>query len=379
MAASIKNHNSSNLYTQLFLQFKERITSNNWSNGMRLPTELELAKEHGVSRGTVRMALSELESEGLLERVQGRGTFVRYQAANNPTRVVTKQDKRIGLLFNRPLSAQIDIELMVGIEQAVKERGYQLNLACAEENQEQQIKSIERFQADQVAGLIIYPLADTTYDASIAQLKEKGLPVVLAGIYLPQLDTDYVVADNLDGAYRAIQHLLILGHKRIGFVYNSIESLSTSSVRERWEGYCQALNEYGIAYDENLVVQQPAQNPYKDTYLKDYLQQSDPPTAVFAVNDILALELMQSANNQGLRVPQDLALVGFDNLSFASRLTPPLTTVAQPFIDIGLRSGNLLVNRIEGMTGPTKHIRLATNLIVRTSCGSRLQILNSVR
>jgi DNA-binding LacI/PurR family transcriptional regulator len=104
------------------------------------------------------------------------------------------------------------------------------------------------------------------------------------------------------------------------------------------------------------------------------LSRPDRPEAIFAVNDNEALAILKTAQRHGLRVPEDLALVGFDDLSFAAHLSPPLTTVAQPRMDLGLRAGNLLINRIEGLGGPTRHIELPTSLVVRESCGARLRV-----
>ena len=367
--------NNETLYNKLFLSYKEQIINGSLPAGLKLPTELELSKTHQISRGTVRLALSSLESEGLLERVQGRGTFVRALVLNTDPNGGNRE-RRIGLVLNRPVTAQINLEIMVGVEQAIKARGYQLSFAYCEENQEQQYQDITRMLDDQVAGLVIFPVSDKESDNSIELLRTKNIPFVLVDRYLPRLDSDYVVADNVGGAYRATQHLLILGHRNIGFGFNNVESLHTTSVRNRWEGYRNALEEYQIPYNENLIFQQPrAGEGRMQSEFEKFLAQSDGPTAIFAVNDYLALEMLQAAQRAGIKVPDELALIGFDNLGFSSHLNPPLTTVAQPLLDLGLRAGDLIINRINGQPGPYKHLALPTNLIVRESCGSRLHIL----
>ncbi len=195
------------------------------------------------------------------------------------------------------------------------------------------------------------------------------MPLVLVDRYLPDLDCDYVVADNEGGGYRATEHLIILGHTRIGFVYSHKGNLQTTSVRDRFQGYRRALQEYGCPIDETLVYQQSPPPHADGEAFGDLLARPDRPSAIFAVNDGIALELLRAAQRRGLRLPEDLALVGFDDLTFAAHLSPPLTTVAQPRMDLGLRAGNLLINRIEGQTGPPRHIELPTSLIVRESCG----------
>lgn len=354
------------LHAQLIDQFRERILSGTLPPGSRLPPEVELARNLQVSRGTVRQALSVLESEGLLDRTQRRGTFVRQRVAPQVA------ERRIGLVLSR-LGSQLDLDILIGVESAAKSRGYQVSFAYAEEHSEEQTRDIARMRADRVAGLIIFPVSNITTDPAIAKLQADGVPVVLVDRYLADLDTDYVVPDNFGGGYRATEHLIILGHTRIGFVYGSVSTLLTTSVGDRCAGYRRALETYGLAYDEALVAQLPwakAANAIRS--YEAFLSQPERPNAIFAVNDEIALTLMQAAQRCKLRIPHDLALVGFDNLSYAAHVSPPLTTVAQPRMDVGLRAGHLLINRIEGQAGPSKQIELPTSLIVRASCGAHL-------
>lgn len=199
------------------------------------------------------------------------------------------------------------------------------------------------------------------------------MPLVLVDRYLSDLDTDYVVPDNAGGGYRATEHLIILGHTRIGFVYGNMDTLLTTSVRDRCAGFRRALETYGLHCDSSAIIQLPwAGAPDAPVRYQAFLAQPDRPSAIFAVNDEIALFLMQTAQRSGLRVPEDLAIVGFDDLNFAEHVNPPLTTVSQPRMDVGLRAGNLLINRIEGQVGPKKQIELPTSLAVRASCGARL-------
>src|SRR3954466_4736600 len=361
-------------YAQLISHFREQILDGSLAAGARLPTELELAAEHQISRGTVRQAMSALVNEGLLERVRGRGTFVRpLLPIASP--ILQVSGRRLGLVLAHSSGSQLDLDILIGVEHAAKSRGYQVSFAYAEESLEELDRDIARLRADNVDGMIIFPVSDAAYDESIWRLAADHVPFVLVNRYFPDLDSDYVVADNHGGGYRATEHLLILGHRRVGFVYSSKGSLLTTSVRDRWQGYRRALLEYGQSYDEQLVFQWPDQSNADPANTSDHLLlREGGPTAIFAVSDSVALELLQAAQHVGLRVPEDLALVGFDDLNFAAHLSPPLTTVAQPRMDLGLRAGHLLINRIEGQGNLPRHIDLPTSLIVRESCGARLRV-----
>lgn len=353
-------------YADLLAQVRERILDGSLPAGARLPTELELARSHQMSRGTVRQALDALVREGLIDRTQGRGTYVRQPAAaltGDPA------NRRIGLVLPY-IQDQLMLDIMVGVERAVKSRGYQVSFAYADERMDQQSGDIARLLADKAQGLIIFPITDVTYDESVWRLKQDGVPFVLIDRYFPDLDCDYVCVDNAGGGYRATEHLLILGHTRIGFFYVTHPEMRTTSVRDRWLGYSKALASYNRPYDPALVLCDPSASDLLD----EWLLQPDRPTAVFTVHDQEALHVLQAAKRCGLRIPEDLALVGFDDLSYAPHLTPPLTTVMQPRMDIGMRAGNLLINRIEGQRGPSQQIALPTSLVVRESCGARLRV-----
>ncbi len=360
-------------YAQLMSHFRERILDGSLPAGARLPTELELAAAHQISRGTVRQAMSALVNEGLLERLRGRGTFVRplLPIASPSSRAA---ERRIGLVLARSSGSQLDLDILIGVEHAAKSRGYQVSFAYAEESQEELNRDIGRLRDDNVAGMIIFPVSDITHDESIWRLAADRVPFVLVDRYFPDLKSNYVVADNQGGGYRATEHLLILGHRRVGFVHSSRGTLLTTSVRDRWHGYRRALLEYGQPYDEQLVFQWPDRSASEAIKASEQRLREVGPSAIFAVNDALALDLIQAAQRIGLRVPEDLALVGFDDLSYAAHLTPPLTTVAQPRMDIGLRAGHLLINQIEGQGSVPRHIALPTSLIVRESCGARLRV-----
>jgi GntR family transcriptional regulator of arabinose operon len=365
------------LYAQIFQEFRERILSGDLKAGDRLPPELRIAQQYNTSRGTVRQALTALANEGLLERVQGSGTFVR-QSSLTPKSAASSTGpattKSIGVILSEA-NDELNMGILRGVEQATRPCGYQLSFAYAEESTQAMALDIARLKAN-TAGLIIFPLSNVSYDAAIAELQQEGFPFVLVDRYLSDLDSDHVTSDNLGGGYRATEHLLILGHRRIGFAYGPVGNLLTTSVRDRWEGYRKALHEYHQPYDETLIY-----NLYFDKKpdapaisFDEVMTSSDRPSAFFAVNGSISLELFRAAQRHGVRIPEDLALVGFDDLHYMTHMSVPLTTIAQQSTEMGMHAGTLLINRIERqISGPPKHIQLPTNLIIRQSCGARLR------
>lgn len=362
-------------YIQILNEIRQHILSGNLVAGDRLPSEQQIARDHQTSRGIVRHALNLLVGEGLLERVQGSGTFVSQSPLTN--HAPSSRQKSIGVILSEA-NDELNMKILRGVEQAAKPRGYQVSFSYTGENAQELALDIARLRAS-AAGLIIFPISNESHNDAVAQLQQDEFPFVLVDRYISDLDCDYVTSDNLAGSYRATEHLLILGHTRIGFVYTPAGELLTTSVRDRWEGYCKALREYDLPYDESLIYKVSISPRPEASILSydDLIARVDRPRAFFVANDAIALELLRAAQRCSLRVPEDIALVGFDDLSFATHLDVPLTTIAQQSTEMGLRAGTLLVNRIERrVSGPPQHIELPTNLIIRQSCGARLRISN---
>lgn len=374
MQKSGKDFQAKTLHARIIEEIRERILAGDLVAGDRLPSEWQIAQQHHTSRGTVRYALNVLVNEGLLERVQGSGTFVRQSSLMRERHATQAAQKSIGIILSQA-NDELNMGILRGVEQVVRPRGYQLSFAYTEENAHKQERTIAH-QAANAVGLIIFPVSNQPHDKAIAQLQNENFPFVLVDRYLSGLDCDYVISDNLGGGYRATEHMLILGHTRIGFAYNPAGRLSTTSVHDRWEGYRKALQEYNQPQDESLIYYLSSHvRDASITSYDDFITSPHRPSAIFAANDSIALEIFQAAGRHGLRIPEDIALVGFDDVSFAAHLSTPLTTVAQQRVEMGMHAGIQLLNRIEHqVSGPPKHIELPTNLIIRQSCGARLRV-----
>ncbi len=191
------------------------------------------------------------------------------------------------------------------------------------------------------------------------------VPLVLIDRYLKHLSTDFVMTDHFGGTIRAVRYLLDQGHQRVGFVTWLSPAIS---MEHRYLGYQQALHERGIEPDQALVCHVEGYPTVDLTPLREYLLHPRRPSAVFAANDQIAVALYRAAASVGLSVPRDLAVVGFDNLDMVEQLDPPLTTIAQPFHEIGRRAAEILLRRIAGDPSGSLQVIISPELIVRASC-----------
>jgi DNA-binding LacI/PurR family transcriptional regulator len=182
------------------------------------------------------------------------------------------------------------------------------------------------------------------------------------------MSLDYVTTDGFGGMLSAVQHLLNLGHRRIGFVAFDLEH---SGQRCRYLGYEQALHEWGLASDPALVCEL-AETPVEDFKpLVSFLSSPKRPTALVTNNDYLAIKTFNLCSQMGIRIPEDLALVGFDDIDISAQLAVPLTTVTQPIFDMGYQAAKLLLDKINHRVSGTRHLILPAQLTIRDSCGAR--------
>jgi DNA-binding LacI/PurR family transcriptional regulator len=324
-----------------------------------------MAEMYSISRGTLRQAMSLLVNEGLVERTPGKGTFIRRRETAKST------GKFIGLVVPYARDFLI-MDILLGVESAAKARGYSSVFLYTNEDMEQETQDIRRMQEEDVAGLVIFPISNILYDPNVWRLHEETFPFVLIDRYFPDLETDYVIADGIGGAYRATEHLINLGYTDITFV--SSAATQTTSVRQRYQGYRRALANYGLA-DRGSWLRVPVSDlSDDDIYLQHIgalLRSPDRPEAIFTVNDLTAFHVLAAARAEGLSVPEDLGVVGFDDIEMAARFSVPLTTVAQPRYEIGVRAAHLVIDKAEGIQSGLEQIVLPTTLVVRQSCGAR--------
>ncbi len=360
-------------HRRISAEIEAGIQSGRYPAGARLPSEPRLAAEFGVSRGTLRQALASLRQGGYLDSIPGRGTFVRGPRP----RVIEARRRVVGLIvpsITRPALP----EVLSAIEDELHGRGYSLLVGTSGTSREQEDGRVTRILGEGVSGLIVLPIDSRPDHSMYRRLVEDAFPLVLIDRHIVGLSIDAVLPENLGGAFMAVSHLVELGHRRIAFV--SSDNLSTTSVLERLQGYEQALRAAGIQPDGELVFTRlpaiPPEPTDEDRTIQDnarriarFLSSRDLPTAVFALHDRIAISVLEAAASLGLRVPEDMAVVGFDDDPLAQKLRVPLTTIAQPREQIGRTAARLIADRIEGLRTETARIVLPTRLVVRRSSG----------
>lgn len=370
------------LYLQVARYLRERIADETYPLSSALPPEMELASVLGVSRPTVRHALRLLTEEGLVRPVPGRGTFV-----TEPERHLPHERTGTLALIGSEMRDSFLVRITTGADHVISQNDYHLILC----NTGNQIANEQKYLRDlwegrKTDGFLIMA-ADTPHPhQTLRRLLQAGAPIVFVDRYFEGLAAPFVVSDNRGGGYLLTKHLISLGHRRIGFVTRP--NLYVSSVAQRMQGYRQALEEAGLKYDPRLVFQgllpylsemqileelSPRLAEFDKEAIEGFLTGKDRPSAIFACNDIIGAQVMEACRELDLRIPQDIAVVGYDDDTVAPLLTPPLTTVRQQTREIGAHAARMLLDMLNGTPIEQQQVFLPVELIVRQSCGAGLQ------
>lgn len=339
---------------QLGEAIKSDIIKNSLSEGDMIPSERALSELYDVSRFTVRRAIADLVKEGILRREGRRGAFV-----NRIPSVGTWQPgsrRRLLGVVIPDIEDFFAARLVNGMDSLSHQVGYSIALGRTDEDLNRAMQQVERLIAEQVAGLVIVPVACDNYvEANLslfAMVRAAGIPFVLIDRYVEGSNADTVVSDNFDGAYRCVEHLIELGHRRIAYLGYP----KCSTVDDRIAGYKKCLMDHRIHPDTQLVR---AYHPRRDREktiqaTKEFLQLEPKVTAIFTANDGVAMDVWAGLQEMGLQVPEDVALAGYDNASGHTGPGVLLTTTEQPLFEEGRLACRMLLERIEGFDGEAR-------------------------
>lgn len=370
------------LNQEVELELARRIKGGEVPPGSKLPPELELAGEFGVSRTTIRHALISLENQGLVKRIHGRGTF-----AQDETRAPFTAQGRKGAIYAiiPHLTSSFTGTIITGAQEELFNKGHNLSVLPTNDSMAKEMDYLQMIIKSGAAGVLLHPTKSEFYNPYVTQLIEKGIPLVMTGRYYRFVDCSYVDGHNYQGSYDAITYLIGLGHRKIGLVTK--KTLIHTSLEDRIQGYQDALADHNLPLDrrtilldlpDNRAVYWESANEEQEqavvNCLVDYIKASPDMTAVLALNDRIAADLIKAAKQCGLVVGRDLSIIGFDNVALSASLDPPLTTVNGPTIAIGKRAAEILLSLMADKDAKPKKEHLSMQLVIRNSCGPNRKI-----
>jgi GntR family transcriptional regulator, arabinose operon transcriptional repressor len=360
----------SSLHRRIYLELLAAISHGKYKEGQRLPSEAQLVRQFKASRPTVTRALLELQHEGLVERRAGSGTFVR-QTRTSPGRL-------FGLIVHKLGETEIFDPICRELVKSAQAGGHSVlwSASDAARSTESEVEAIcAQYEQRKVSGIFLAPAEVDAHAAQINQhllatLEQAKIAVVLLDRdfheYPERSPYDLVGIDNRRAGYLAADHLLELGCKRVAFLHRPN---SAETVRSRIAGYLDALQRRGAEVDPSLICEC---DPSDEATVRRLVHGSKT-EAIICANDLTAATLMNTLDNLGVHIPEEVRIVGIDDVRYASLLRVPLTTVHQPCRAIGRNAVLAMIERLAHPEMPPRDIRLHCHLVVRKSSGTELR------
>jgi DNA-binding LacI/PurR family transcriptional regulator len=312
-------------------------------------------------------------SQDVKERVLKAASELDYRP-NVLARALKRQRTRVVGVLLPDISNPFSAELASGIQEVLWDHRYSCFYATTRRSIEHEREALDAFFDHRVDGIIVATRDTGPGNEALIRVASRGVPVVVVGRSLIHSGVDRVSADHWRGAYDAVMHLIQLGHTNIGFIGCS---LVTGAGLRRFQGYLDAMRERGFEIRPEWVLgpdepDGPGFATQADGYesMKRLVAQSRLPTAVLARNDFAAMGALCAARDANIRIPNDISICGFDNVSLSSYTTPPLTTVDQPKLEQGRQAARFLLDRMEGrFEGERRDLNFPCQLIIRQSTG----------
>lgn len=327
----------------------------------------DIAKKAGVSPSTVSRALNDDSkiSEETRKKIKEIAKRLKYKPNQAARVLITRETKTIGFLIlkkEKPLVADPFYSIILySVQNELHEMGYHLLYGIIPHGKLNPKKPPRMIQEERVDGLIL--AGPDMPKEFIETIKKTGIPLILVDNYSEDIDS--ILADNIRGAYIATKYLIDLGHKNIAFASGPLDHIS---VYERWEGYKKALAEANLEYNPNYMVEEKELTMKTGKHAFQILWKNDPkPTAILSANDPMALGVIQCAKDMGIRVPEELSVIGIDDIDISSQFDPPLTTVKIFKEEMGSIAAKRLIDRIKNPNQPPVKIIVSTELIIRSS------------
>jgi len=328
----------------------------------------EVARQAGVSISTASRALNQkgdiapARRTSIVEIARKLG----YTPSAVARALVSGRTRTLGAVITDNASP-VYAQALRGVQDVATQAGFGVLFCNSADSQEQALQCLAMLRSKQVDGVLIAPVQTDRRD--VEQLEQDGVPFVFLLRHFPEYrHMDYVVTDNVAGGRLLADHLLDLGHTRIGHIAGPPH---TSTAQGRLAGYRQALAARGIAVAQDLIVHAPYSVAGGCEAAHRLLNRTDRPSAIFAATDLQAVGVFRAAQQYGLRIPEDVALAGGDDIELAEFLRVPLTTFRQPAREIGALATEILVAKLTGNQPEARQVVIKPELVVRQSSGCR--------
>ncbi|MPQ47230.1 substrate-binding domain-containing protein [Marinifilum sp. N1E240] len=326
----------------------------------------DIAKALNISGSTVSRALNNNTriSEKTKKAVRDKAKELGYQPNALASNLRTSCTNTIGVIIPR-ISRYFFSSAITGIEEFAREKGFNVIICQSNDLEARESDCVQTLFASRVDGVISSVALKTNNYEHYKTFTNRNIPLVFFDRVCDELETSKVVVDDFKGGFIAAEHLISKGCKRIAHI-SGPQHLNIYI--NRLQGYLKALRKHDITVDQNLILESPLTREDGLRCAKELLESSNPPDAIFAGNDTTALSIILYAKEKGIRIPEDLAIMGFSNEPFSEYLSPSLTTVEQSGFDVGIKATELLIDIITNKSGNTQEtIVLPVKLIERES------------
>lgn len=326
---------------------------------------IDVARRAGVSSATVSRVLS--NKPHVRPEMQERVWEAVEELGYRPNRVArslrVQKSNTIGLIIS-DIQNPFFTSIVRAVEDTAQKEGFSIFLCNSDENPEKEKMYLNLMHDEHVAGIIVSPTRET--EGPYESLLDNGVPIVTLDRRITGAKTDTVLINNVDAASQLVTHLISDGHCRVGAVVGPSD---ITTGRERLEGYVQALKQHDLEVLPELIIQVLHKEKEGFEATTKLLALPQPPDAIFAGNNLLAVGALKAIRAQGLRIPDDVALASFDEMTWTSLIEPGLTVVRQPTYDLGRTATELLLQRLKEPERTPREVVLKGELVIRGSCG----------
>ena len=327
----------------------------------------DIAQKLNISASTVSRALKDnpLISETTREKIKKAAIEMGYRPNVMAANLRTRRTNTIGVivpLINRHFFSSV----ISGIEDVAYKQGFAVTISQSNDNQEKESTIAHTLFSNRVDGLILSIGMETLSYDHLKLFSERNIPLVFFDRIVEEIPAHKIVIDDFGGAYRATQHLIEQGRKKVAHIGGP---LNLQIYAKREAGYRQAISDAGLQINEDLILHNSLTREDGLNAIKRILQTKERPDAIFCANDTTALSAIIHLKEKGIKIPEDIAIVGFSNEPFSELVTPSISTIKQPGFEMGQKAAELLIKQIGSKVKPKNYqtIVMETELIVRNS------------